>query len=67
VSSSRKTLSPFPISTSSRADIPVWGRLLALHDLGRTQEFEDEFAQFREGNANNPAIEAAIALITSKS
>lgn len=30
------------------------GHLLALHDLGRTQEFEDEFVEFREGGAGNP-------------
>jgi adenylate cyclase len=30
------------------------GRLLALHDLGRTQEFEEEFVEFREGDAGNP-------------
>ncbi|HSD69997.1 MAG TPA: hypothetical protein VLB07_10605, partial [Woeseiaceae bacterium] len=30
------------------------GRLLALHDLGRTEEFEDEFARYIERNADNP-------------
>jgi TolB-like protein len=30
------------------------GRLLALHDLGRQDEFEAEFARFRDANAHHP-------------
>ncbi len=36
------------------------GRLLALHDLGRMKEFEDEFAEFRKRRADNAEAIARV-------
>jgi tetratricopeptide (TPR) repeat protein len=38
-----------------------FGRLMALHDLDRLQEFEDEFARYRADNVGNPEGVARIA------
>jgi tetratricopeptide (TPR) repeat protein len=42
------------------------GRLLALHDLGRAQEFEDEFAKFREDKVDYPEGVARVYAWTGK-
>jgi adenylate cyclase len=47
----------------SQTDLPVSanaGRLIALHDLGRTDTFEKDFTEFRDANQNKEEEIAAI-------
>jgi TolB-like protein len=58
-----KALSYFEQTTTGEGEL---GRVLALHDLGRDEEFEVEFSRMKAGSSANPEGIARIAAWTGQ-